>query len=61
MINLATQALIAASSKTKHYDPEKPNEHEPDLDAIERDIVGLIRAITVKVYFFLRIIGINIY
>jgi len=49
VINLASQALIAAYSKTKFFDPEKPDEHIPDLNMFERDIVGLVRAITVKV------------
>jgi hypothetical protein len=41
--------LIKAYTKTKHYSPEKPDEHIPDVDALERDKVGLIRAIAVKV------------
>ena len=49
IINLATQALIAGYSNTKFFDPEKPDEHTPDVDAFERDVVGLVRAITVKV------------
>lgn len=43
------QALIGTYSKTKHFDPENPIAHEPDVDAITRDEVGPIRAITVKV------------
>jgi hypothetical protein len=49
VINLATQALISTYSKTKHFDPKEPTDHEPDIDAFQRDEVGLIRAITVKV------------
>ena len=49
VINLATQALIAGYSKTKFFNPEKPDEHTPDIEAFERDVVGLVRAITVKV------------
>ena len=56
VINLAMQALISTYSKTKHFDPKEPNIHEPDIDAFQRDEVGLIRSITVKVglLFFLR-------
>lgn len=49
VINLATQALLATYSKTKHYDPAEPTIHEPDVTATQRDEVGLIRAIVVKV------------
>lgn len=49
VINLATQAFIAGYSKTKYFDPEKPDDHNPDIDAPDRDVVGLVRAITVKV------------
>ena len=49
VINLATQALIKGHSKAKYYSPTKPDEHVPDVDAILRDEVGLIRAIAVKV------------
>ncbi|KAF8805603.1 hypothetical protein BYT27DRAFT_7104261, partial [Phlegmacium glaucopus] len=48
VINLATQALISTYSKTKHFDPKEPNDHEPDIDAFQRDEVGLIHSITVK-------------
>ena len=49
VINLATQALIKAYLKSKHYDPAQPNEHIPDTEALIRDEVGLVRAIAVKV------------
>ena len=49
VINLATQALIKGYSKSKHYDPAKPNEHFPDTDALIQDEVGLVHAIAVKV------------
>jgi hypothetical protein len=49
VINLATQALIGGYSKTKFFDPEKPEDHTPDVEDFERDVVGLVRAITVKV------------
>jgi hypothetical protein len=45
VINLATQALISTYSKSPHFDPKNPDAHVPD----ERDEVGLIRAIAVKV------------
>jgi hypothetical protein len=50
VINLATQALIAGCSKTKFFDPAQPDDHAPDTEDFERDVVGLIRAITVKVF-----------
>ena len=49
IINLATQALITAQSKSPHYDPKKPDAHLPDITAAVRDEVGLVRAISVKV------------
>jgi len=49
VINLATQALIKGYSKSKHYDPSKPDDHIPDINAELRDEVGLVRAIAVKV------------
>lgn len=49
VINLATQAFISLCSTTAHFDPEKPEEHEPDLSADFRDVVGLLRTIGVKV------------
>jgi hypothetical protein len=49
VVNLATQALIKAYSKSKHFDPENPDDHVPDTEAFIRDEVGLIRAIAVKV------------
>lgn len=52
VINLATQAVISTYSKAKYFDPEKPLAHEPDTDdvsLVERDVVGLVCAITVKV------------
>jgi len=52
VINLATQALLAAHSPAKHYDPTKPTEHEPDVDRYLHDEIGLVRAIVVKVSSF---------
>lgn len=47
IINLATQAFISTHSKSKHYDPAEP---DADLTAGNgRDVVGLVRAISVKV------------
>jgi hypothetical protein len=46
IINLATQALISTHSKSKHYDPAEP---DADLTVDNgRDVVGLVRAISVK-------------
>ena len=49
IINLATQALISKRSQSKFYDPEAPDDHVPDVTAVNRDEVGLVRAICVKV------------
>jgi len=49
IINLATQALISTRSKSKYYDPASLDEHPTDIDGINRDEVGLVRAICVKV------------
>jgi hypothetical protein len=49
IINIATQALIQARSKTKYYNPHDIDEHTPDVTAPERDELGLIRAVSVKV------------
>ncbi|KAF5345550.1 hypothetical protein D9758_012006 [Tetrapyrgos nigripes] len=49
IINLATQALVSVHSKASHYNPQSPDSHEPDLNAMERDVLGLVRAIIVKV------------
>ena len=51
IINLATQALITVQSKSKHYDPAEP---DADLQVVgddtERDVIGLVQAICVKVW-----------
>jgi len=44
-----TQALISTRSKAKYYDPHNINDHTPDVNATERDELGLVRAISVKV------------
>jgi hypothetical protein len=60
VINLATQALISGYSKTKYFDPAHPEAHEPEsLEHFERDVVGLIRAITVKVLYSCLIVFIS--
>jgi hypothetical protein len=47
---LATQAVIATRSKAKFYDGGlDENELPEDLGATERDEIGLVRAICVKV------------
>ena len=43
------QALISMQSKAKYYDPHNINDHTPDVNATERDELGLVRAISVKV------------
>lgn len=50
IINLATQALLSAYSKAKHYDPATADKYEEDVESVTllRDVVGLIRAIVVK-------------
>lgn len=48
IINLATQALISTRSKAKYYNPHNVDEHTPDTDVLERDELGLVRAISVK-------------
>jgi hypothetical protein len=55
-INLATQAVIKTYSSSKHYNPSKPGEHEPDTATVDhegepivRDEIGIARAIAVKV------------
>ena len=49
VINLATQALIKTHTKSKHYNPASPEEHIPTTTGQNRDEIGLIRAISVKV------------
>ena len=50
IINLATQAVISTRSKAKFYDGS-PDENElpEDLGAADRDEIGIVRAICVKV------------
>ena len=53
IINLATQAVILTHSKAKYYNGS-PDENElpEDLGAAERDKIGIIRVICVKVCLF---------
>jgi hypothetical protein len=45
VINLATQAVIKSFSSAKYYNPYNPDDHLP----INRDELGIIRSIAVKV------------
>jgi hypothetical protein len=49
---LATQALIASRSQAKYYNPHDLDEHMPDIDGFDRDEVGLVHAVVVKVINF---------
>ena len=52
VINLAAQALISTYSSASHFDPSAQHDYDPnDVDGKERDEIGLIWAITVKVSF----------
>ena len=53
VINLATQAMVKAHSKSKFYNPLKPDDHIPDTSGFLRDTVGLVCAICVKVIDYL--------
>jgi hypothetical protein len=50
VINLATQATLAAYSSAKYYNPHDPDGHVLGVSGdTDRDEVGLVRAICVKV------------
>lgn len=50
VINLVTQAFMGTLSTSKHYDPATPEaELVSASDEDDRDVIGIIRAITVKV------------
>jgi len=50
IINLATQALIKSRSKAKYFNPHEGNDEDVNgEDGAERDELGLVRAICVKV------------
>jgi hypothetical protein len=54
IINLATQALISTHSKSKYYNGDLSDDQLPeDLGATNRDEIGIVRAICVKVRQFL--------
>ncbi|KAJ7917073.1 hypothetical protein B0H13DRAFT_1870602 [Mycena leptocephala] len=48
IINIATQKLISAYSKSPHFDAREPTAHIPDTSELMRDEIGLVRAISVK-------------
>ena len=48
-INLATQAVIKAYSKSKFYDPLMPDNHILDTSGFLWDAVGLVDAICVEI------------
>jgi hypothetical protein len=51
IVNLATQAFISARSKSRYYNGNPDDDHLPDdLGAVERDEIGIVRAICIKVY-----------
>jgi hypothetical protein len=51
VINLGTQVLISTYSKSPHYTPHEPKAHEPDTsNRGDRDEIGLVRTICVKVH-----------
>jgi hypothetical protein len=54
VINLATQAVIKAYSKSKFYDPSKPNNHILDTSGFSWDAVGLVHAICIKVINYIH-------
>ena len=50
IINLATQAVISTRSKSKYYTGNPADDHIPkDLADNERDEIGIVRAICIKV------------
>ncbi|OJT04203.1 hypothetical protein TRAPUB_5111 [Trametes pubescens] len=48
IINLATQAVLDAYSKTPHYDPHAPDIELVNQHGARRDVIGLVRCISVK-------------
>ena len=48
MINLATQAVIKSHSKSKFYNPSKPEDYIPETPAFTWDAVGLVRSSTAE-------------
>ena len=49
IINLATQAFIKTYSKSQYYNPACPDDELVAVDGKQRDVIGLVRAIAVKV------------
>jgi len=49
IVNLATQSMIKTYSQSKHYNPHQPHDDLTDMVADNRDEIGLIRSIAVKV------------
>ena len=49
IINLATQVLIATQSKAKFYSANSEDGHVLDTTGTDREEIGLVRAICVKV------------
>lgn len=47
--NLATQAFLKAYSKSKFYNPAFPDDDLVAVSGKHRDVIGLVRAIVVKV------------
>jgi hypothetical protein len=51
IINLATQAIISVRTKSKYYNGDPTDDHIPeDIGDNERDEIGIIWAICIKVY-----------
>ncbi|KAH8984846.1 hypothetical protein EDB92DRAFT_1818912 [Lactarius akahatsu] len=49
IINLATQAVISARTKSKYYNGDPTDDHLPkDLGTSKRDEIGIVRAICIK-------------
>ncbi|KAJ7884063.1 hypothetical protein B0H13DRAFT_1890132 [Mycena leptocephala] len=48
VINIATQKLISAYSKSPHFIAREPTAHIPDTSEPMRDEIGLVRSIAVK-------------
>lgn len=50
VINLATQAVLSSLSKARHFNPHDPDAHLPEgSNGTNRDVIGMVRAISVKV------------
>ena len=56
IVNLATQAVISAHSKSKYYNGNPEDDHLPeDVGGTEREEIGIVRAICVKVHLTLSL------